>query len=100
MHTRTFHDVEEYAAALGHVDVRVMLPRRARPFWSVANFALGRLGVQHGRAGSGIICEGASRGGGCLLFGPLRDPETVTWNGDPFDDRALVLVPARADFCV
>jgi AraC family ethanolamine operon transcriptional activator len=100
MRIRTFHDVEEYAAALHDVDVRVMLPRRGRPFWSIGDFALGRLGVQHGHEGSGIICEGASRGGGCLLFAPLRDPEALTWNGEPFDDRALVIVPARAAFCV
>jgi AraC family ethanolamine operon transcriptional activator len=100
MRSQTFHDIEEYAAALHDVDVRAMLPQRGRAFWSVGDFALGRLGVQHGREGSGIICEGASRGGGCLLGGLLGDPETLTCNGEPFDDRTLVIVPARAEFCV
>ena len=100
MSIRTFHDIEQYAAALHDVDVRVMLPQRGRAFWSIGDLALGRLGVQHGHEGSGIICEGASRGGGCLLAGPLRDPEALTWNGEPFDEGALVIVPARAEFCV
>jgi AraC family ethanolamine operon transcriptional activator len=100
MSLRTFRDFDAYAAAIRDVDVRVMLPRLDRPFWSIDQVELGRLRVQHGREGSGLICEGVARGAGWWLFVPLRAPETFTWNGEHLDERSLVVVPPGADFCV
>src|SRR5262245_64471610 len=100
MRTQTFHDFEAYGEAIRDADVSLMLSRRGRPFWRVGRVALGGLGVQYGSGGGGIICAGASRPDGCLLFLPLRDPETLTWNGQRFDGRSLVVALPEAEFCV
>jgi AraC family ethanolamine operon transcriptional activator len=100
MTTQTFTDFEAFAAALCDADYRVMLTRRGPPRWRISHFELGRVRVQLGSSDSGVICEGAARRGGSVLYVPLRGAAGVTWNGRRLDDRSVAVLGPGAEYFV
>lgn len=97
MHS-SFSEFEAYNAALGNVDVRLMLLRREQQIWEHDSLPVGSIHVQHGRTGSPLIAEAAADAGGRLFFVPVSGRHMI--NGQPSDDSLVLVVPSGADFTI
>jgi AraC family transcriptional regulator, ethanolamine operon transcriptional activator len=96
METATFHDFESFAASLQQVDVRMMLTYDRGQRWRTQRASLGRITINYGLEGGGIICEGAARADCVGLFVPMKNAAAITCNGSVCDDNCWLLqLPGR-----
>lgn len=94
----SFNEFEAYNDAIGDVDLRLTLLRVERPTWELDGLMAGPLHVQNGRTGSPLIAEAAADPNGLLFFVPVAGQHTI--NGQPSDERMVLLVPGGADFTI
>lgn len=98
MNVNRFNEFEAYASAVAHADLRLMLPRLDKPCWEVATQSVGRIDLQFGKEGSGIIADGAVHSGGKTVFVPLAGLQVG--NGQPLHDHSVLVLNPRAELTV
>ena len=98
MNIKRFKEFEAYASAVAHADLRLMLPQLDEPCWEVATQTVGRIDLQFGKEGSGIIADGAVHPGGKTVFVPLVGLQFG--NGQPLHNHSVLVLDPRAELTV
>ena len=98
MNINRFNEFEAYASAVAHADLRLMLPQLDEPCWEVATQTVGRIDLQFGKEGSGIIADGAVHPGGKTVFIPLAGLQFG--NGQPLHNHSVLVLDPQAELTV
>ena len=100
MKYQVFPDFDAYEDAIRHAAVRMTLHRRERRKWAVGQMSLGRMNLQWGTSGGGMVTEGEILPGGYALFVPLNNCSTNGVNGSRLNDGSIMVAAAGAEFCI
>ncbi|WP_161604365.1 AraC family transcriptional regulator [Roseiconus nitratireducens] len=100
MKYQVFADFDAYEDAIQHAAVRMTLHRRDRPRWAVGQMSLGRMHLQWGTSGGGMVTEGEILPGGYALFVPLNHWSTNGVNGSRLNEGSMMVASAGAEFCI
>lgn len=97
---QVFTEFDAYENAFQHAQVRMTLHRRERRNWAIGQMSLGRVQLQWGTSGGGMVSEGEVEPGGHALFIPLSDFTTNGVNGCRLSERAIMVAESGSEFCV
>ncbi len=95
-----FNEFDAYEDAFQHAQVRMTLHRRESRRWALGNMSLGRLHLQWGTSGGGMVTEGEIRAGGHALFIPLSNLTTNGVNGCRLSESTVMVAESGSEFCV
>ncbi len=98
MNIHRFKEFEAYASTVAHADLRLMLPQLDEPCWEIATQTVGRIDLQFGKEGSGIIADGAVHSGGKTVFVPLAGLQSG--NGQPLHNHSVLVMDPRVELTV
>jgi AraC family ethanolamine operon transcriptional activator len=96
---RIFYDVDAFADAVEHLNVRYMLLGPPNAPWELRQLALGEIVVQWCAAGAAHVCEGRTPPGVLTLMLGGRNANRMSADGVQMDDRSPLIVPPSGEFC-
>ena len=100
MFYQVFTEFDAYEDAFQHAQVRMTLHRPERPNWVIGQMNLGRLHLQWGTSGGGMVTEGEILPRGHVLFVPLSNFTTNGVNGCRLSEGSIMVASAGSEFCV
>ncbi|WP_372013322.1 helix-turn-helix domain-containing protein [Pseudoxanthomonas sp. 10H] len=91
-----FESFEQYAAALGHADLRMLPLRRGRASWGMFSTEVDGLTVRMARDGGPCLFEGSIAADGFALMICFDGVGKVCGNGTPFGPYSVMVAPGGA----
>ena len=91
-----FESFEQYAAALGHADLRMLPLRRGRASWGMFSAEVDGLTVRMARDGGPCLFEGSIAADGFALMICSDAVGKVCGNGTPFGPYSVMVAPGGA----
>lgn len=95
MRRQSFRSLDEYAAALGHADLRVIALGRARARWESCHIDLDGVIVRRARDGGPCVFDGAIDSGVVGLMIGVDAAGKMTGNGTTFGSGSVLVAPPR-----
>lgn len=94
----TFHDFDEYVAAIQGVNVQMMLNRLVHPTWTFQHFETHGIQIQTGIQGSGDLTVGEAPSEGYTFYLPLNNAAGQHANGKPLNPGSILVFEPGCEF--
>lgn len=94
---QSFRSFDEYAASLGHSDLRLIALRQTRAAWETSRVELDGVWVREAQDGGPCLYEVAIDGDGIGLVVGVDAAGKVTGNGTVFGPASVLVAPGRTE---